>query len=456
MSTLLSILQRPALFFTLVLTVAIQPLAAQNRENSTQNIREMSLEEALAIAEKDNFRIRMAESDIEITRSQYRQTNAVFLPQISLEETGVSSNDPLNVFGFKLKQESATTADFNPELLNAPDPYENFTTKLQVQQPLFNPDQLFHRSAVKNRLNAAKEQLKGTTSYARFQVKDTYYQLLLTDERLSVINISLKAARENEKQAGDLLEQGMVNKADYLAAAVRVRDLESRQSEAKDLLQSVRENLRFLLGMSEEIVIKPTDSLRMASVSLGSIPVSSGTTNSTLRALQYRVEAAEEMVKSSKFSFVPSLNAFGSYEFNDNVLFGTRGESYMVGATLKWDLFSGFSKAGKVMQSRAELKKAEVAYQSQSLKNQMEIKQARRSVRQAQKQFNFVEASAEQVAEDFRIRTDRYEQGMETTSDLLRAEARLSQARLQRLNALYQYNISIAKLELLLEQELPN
>jgi len=138
------------------------------------------------------------------------------------------------------------------------------------------------------------------------------------------------------------------------------------------------------------------------------------------------------------------------------VLFGTRGESYMVGATLKWDLFSGFSKAGKVMQSRAELKKAEVAYQSQSLKNQMEIKQARRSVRQAQKQFNFVEASAEQVAEDFRIRTDRYEQGMETTSDLLRAEARLSQARLQRLNALYQYNISIAKLELLLEQELPN
>jgi outer membrane protein TolC len=455
MSTPLYTLHR-VLLTVLFVAASIQPLAAQNRDNDNQNIREMSLEEALAIAEKENFQIRMAASDIEITRSQYRQTNAVFLPQISLEETGVSTNDPLSVFGFKLKQESVTTADFNPVRLNAPDPYENFTTKLQIQQPLFNPDQLFRRSAVKNQLRAAEEQLKGTTSYARFQVKDTYYQLLLTDERLSVIHISLKAAQRNEEQARDLREQGMISKADYLAASVRVRDLESRQSEAEDQLQLVRENLRFLLGMGEEIVIKPTDSLRMASASGASITDDPAVENSTLKALQYQIEAAEEMVKSSKFSFIPSLNAFGSYEFNDNVMFGTRGESYFVGATLKWDLFSGFSNAGKVMQSRAELKKATVAYRSQSLKTQMEIKQARRSVIQAQKQFNFAEASAEQAAEDFRIRLDRYEQGMETTSDLLLAEARLSENRLQRLNALYQYNISLARLELLLEQELPN
>ncbi len=455
MNNSLSIFHQSVLLAVL-LVAAIQPLAAQDRDDGTQNMREMSLEEVLQIAEKDNFRIRMAESDIEITRSQYRQTNAVFLPQISLEETGVSSNDPLNVFGFKLKQESATTADFNPARLNAPDPYENFTSKLQVQQPLFNPDQLFRRSAVKNQLNAAREQLQGTKSHARFQVKGAYYRLLLTDERLSVINTSLKAAQRNEERAGDLLEQGMISKADYLAAAVRVRDLESRQSEAQDQLQSVQENLRFLLGMNEEVIIKPTDSLRMASVSLTSIPVSPGITSSTLKALQYRVQAAEEMVKSSKFNFLPSLNAFGSYEFNDDVLFGTQGESYFVGATLKWDLFSGFSKAGKVMQSRAELKKAEVAYHSQSLKTRMEIKQARRSVTQAQKQFEFAEASVEQATEDFRIRTDRYQQGMETTSDLLWAEARQSQVRLQRLNTLYQYNISLATLELLLEQEIPN
>jgi outer membrane protein TolC len=455
MSTPLYKLQR-VLIAALFVVAPIQSLAAQNRDANNQNIREMSLEEALSIVEKENFQIHMATSDIEITRSQYRQTNAVFLPQISLEETGVSTNDPLNVFGFKLKQEIVTTADFNPVLLNDPDPYENFTTKLQIQQPLFNPDQLFRRNAVKNQLRAAEEQLKGTTSYARFQVKDTYYQLLLINERLSVIKISLKAAQINEERARDLHEQGMISKADFLAASVRVRDLESRQSEAEDQLQLIQENLRYLLGMGEEIVIKTTDSLRMVSVSVASITNDHAVENSTLKALQYQIEAAEEMVKSSKFSFVPSLNAFGSYEFNDDVAFGTRGENYFVGATLKWHLFSGFSNAGKVMQSRAELKKAKVAYRSQSLKTRMEIKQAGRSVIQAQKQFSFAEASAEQAAEDFRIRLNRYEEGMETTSDLLLAEARLSQTRLQRLNALYQYNISLATLELLLEQDITN
>ncbi|MBO6585524.1 MAG: TolC family protein [Gracilimonas sp.] len=451
----LSIAGLTALFVSLMLTVAIRPLKAQNKDNR-QSINKMSLEDVLRIAEKENFQVLMAESDIEITRSQYRQTNAAFLPRISLEETGISTNDPLSVFGFKLKQEAVTAADFNPDILNNPDPYENFNTKLQVQQPLFNPDQFLRRSAVKNQLNAAKEQLEGTQSYARFQVKETYYQLLLTEERLSVINTSLKAARENERQARDFYEQGMVSKADYLAAAVRVRDLESRQSEAENQRQSVQENLRFLLGMNEEVVIQPTDSLNMATASLGSLPANPDVSNSTLQALQYRVKAAEKMVSSSKLSFVPSINLFGSYEFNDDVLLGTQGENYMLGATLKWELFSGFSKVGKVMQSQAELKKAKVAYQSQSQKTRMEIKQARRSVKQAQKQFAFAEASVEQAAEDLRIRSDRYEQGMEKTSDLLSAEARYSQAQLQRLNAVYQHNISMATLELLFEQELPN
>ena len=149
--------------------------------------KKMSLQQVLAITEEDNFQVRMAESDIDKVRSQYRQTNAAFLPQLSIEETGIYTNDPLSVFGFKLKQETVTQADFNPARLNAPDPYENYTTKFSVRQPLLNTDMLFKRSAVKDQLNAAKEQLEGTIEYARFQVKDTYYQLILMNDRLSVV-----------------------------------------------------------------------------------------------------------------------------------------------------------------------------------------------------------------------------------------------------------------------------
>ncbi|WP_185958292.1 TolC family protein [Fodinibius sediminis] len=431
-----------------------QPVQAQSDSGESSQLRKMSLQEALAITEESSFEIRMAEADIDKVRSQYRQTNAAFLPQLSIEETGISTNDPLNVFGFKLKQEAVTQADFAPSRLNAPDAYDNFTTKFEVRQPLLNTNALFRRSAVKNQLEATKEKLKGTLEYTRYQVKDTYYQLQLMDNRLSVIARSLETARENERQAKNLFEQDMINKADYLAANVRVLELESQQSKIKDQLATVRDNLRYLLNMDEAVTIVAADSLRMRPAPSDEAIEAGDAANAEVRAMGYRVSAAEQMLKASKFNFVPSINLFGSYELNDEVPFGSQGDSYMIGATLRWNLFSGFSNVGKVMESKAELRKAKLAYDSKVFRNRLEIQQARRSLDQAQKQLRFAESSVEQAAEDFRIRNNRYEQGLEKTTDLLQSETKLLQARFQRLNAIYQYNLSLATLELLLEQDM--
>lgn len=434
--------------------IPFQTIQAQGKNAQADKVKEMSLEEVLAVTEDANFQIRMAEADIDIVRSQYRQTNAAFLPQLSIEETGIRTNDPLSVFGFRLKQEAVSSADFSPARLNAPDSYNNFTTRFEVRQPLLNSDMLFKRSAVKNQLNATEEQFEGTLYYVRFQVKDLYYRLLLMQESLESIKKSLEAARENERQAGNFFEQDIINKADYLAAKVRLLELESRRSKVEDQLQTVRDNLKFMLGMDEDIRIVPTDSMESPRLSADYLGEVEPKVNSEIKALKYQVDAAEQMLKSARFSFVPSINLFGNYELNDEVLLGAQGESYMVGATLKWNLFSGFSNVGKVMESKAQLNKARIAFESRSFKNRQEVEQAKRAIRQAQVQLDFAESSVEQAAEDFRIRNDRYEQGMEKTTDLLAAEAKFSRARLQRLEALYQYHSSLARLELLLEQEM--
>ncbi|MFH5885844.1 TolC family protein [Halalkalibaculum sp. DA3122] len=415
----------------------------------------LSLEEAIERTGEENFRIRQAEYDVEKVRGQYRQTNATFLPQLSVEETGISTNDPLNVFGFKLKQEAVTQSDFNPPRLNDPDSYDNFTTKFQARQPVFNADAIFQRRAVKKQLEAAREQLEGTLQHARYQVKETYYQLQLMENQLEVIRKSLETARENERQSKNYYEQDMINRADYLAAQVRVLELESRLSETNDQLQTVQDNLRYLLNIDEEITIVATDSLRMRPGIADNMVNPKNARNSRLDALESRKAAAEEMLRASKFNFIPSLNLFGSYEFNDQVPFGMQGNSYMVGATLRWDLFSGFKNVGRVMESKAELKQAELAYESNRFKNKLEIQQAQRSIDQAQEQLRFAEASVEQAEEDFRIRNNRYREGLERTTDLLQAETKLLQSKMKRLNALYQYNLSLAALELLMEKEMP-
>lgn len=434
--------------------ISLHPLRAQTINGPQDEVREMSLSEVLAITEEANFQVRMAEADMDIARSRFRQTGAAFLPQLSIEETGIRTNDPLSVFGFRLKQEAVTAADFDPARLNDPEAYSNFSTKFEVRQPLLNADMLFKRGAVKNQLHAAEEQFKGTMEYVRFQVKDTYYRLVLMMEQLKAIDKSLTAARENERQAGNFFDQEMISKADYLAAKVRMLELESRKSQVQDQLLTIQDNLNFLLGMKEDVKIIPSDSMQPPRFSEDHLKNVKPVVNSEIRALKYQVSAAEQMLRSSKFRFVPTINLFGNYEFNDEVLLGTEGESYMIGATLKWNLFSGFSNVGKVMENKAQLNKAKIAYESRSFKNRLDIEKAKRAISQAQVQLDFAVSSVEQAAEDYRIRNDRYEQGMEKTTDLLAAEAKLSQARFQRLDALYQYHSSLATLELLLEREM--
>jgi len=438
---------------TVFFAAVLLPVSLIAQQQNSHTMVELSLEEALERTERENFSVRIAREESRRVQAQYQQSRAAFLPQLSIEETGISTDDPLSVFGFKLKQESVANSDFNADVLNNPDVYENFTTKLQVRQPLLNPDKLYQRAAAKNQFRAAEQQFQSTIQQMRFRVKDTYYRLLLTQQRIEVINRSLEASRENERQAKNLYGQGLISKADFLAAGVRVLELESQLELVQNQEREVHDNLKYLLNIKDDVRLLPADDMSVQQAPKMENLSGAEVHNAKLRALNYQVSAAEEMLKSAKFSFVPSLNVFGSYEFNDAVLFGTQGESYMIGATLKWNLFSGFKNAGKVREMKAGLKQAELAYENQVIRNKLQIEKAGRAVEQSLVQLRLAEASIRQANENFKIRKNRFEQGLERTTDVLAAETKLAEAQLQKLNTLYEHNVQIAMLELLLERK---
>src|SRR6056297_2300602 len=261
--TMKSVLQTRflAAIMTLLLFLSANIATAQQAESN--NAMSLSLEEATRIALDQNFSIDIAESDRDKSRAQYRQTNAVFLPQLSFEYNALSTNDPLNVFGFKLKQEVVEQADFNPMLLNDPDVTQNYSAAFKVQQPLLNPDMFLQRSAVKNQLNSADEQVAGTRNYVEFQVRNQYYSLILHHRQLGVLETALQTAAEHRRQAQNYFEEGLISKEDFLAAKVYELEMESRKLHTKNELDKVREELALLLGLEGNITIKPTEELRI-------------------------------------------------------------------------------------------------------------------------------------------------------------------------------------------------
>ena len=121
----------------------------------------------------------MAELDEESAAARFKQTNVVFLPQINLSYSAMSTNNPLNAFGFKLQQQSISQSDFNPELLNNPSATQNFMTKAEWKQPLLNMDMIHVRKAANQEIDVFTFKSKRTKEYLTFEVQKAYAQLQL-------------------------------------------------------------------------------------------------------------------------------------------------------------------------------------------------------------------------------------------------------------------------------------
>ena len=73
--------------------------------------------------------------------------------------------------------------------------------------------------------------------------------------------------------------------------------------------------------------------------------------------------AYQTMHKADKLAFLPSLNAFGSYELYDNKIFQTDASGYLIGAQLSWNIFEGSKRFGKMQKSKAEYEKSRLQYE---------------------------------------------------------------------------------------------
>ncbi len=442
---------------TLLTGLLLPPSAAsaQSVAPDTTRTLELSLNEAVTTALDESFPVRSAEAEAKRARARKRQTLGVFLPRITASEEVAATTDPVNAFSFKLKQERFTQSDFQVGALNDPDRIDHFSTKAQVEQPILNLDGLFQRRAASDAARAASFAEERTDEVVTFRVKKGYYGLVLAERRLGVIDSALTAARENRRQAEALFDQGIINRADVLAARVRVSELESRRTRAVADRRTAADRLRFLLGVSEAVDVQPTDSLELERALIDTVSVAQiNQTRSDMRAVRSRADAAEEQVRAEWMAFVPTLNARGSYGWYDDQAFGSAGQSYTVGAALTWDLFSGFQQIGGVQEAEARLQQSRIQVEQKSLQNQVDVAEALRDLRASRQQIDQAETAVDQAEESLRIRADRFAEGLARTTDVLQAEATLAERRLAYLQALYDHNLAVYRLELLTERDL--
>jgi len=235
-----------------------------------------------------------------------------------------------------------------------------------------------------------------------------------------------------------------------LSVEIRVSEVDNQLQYAKSNVINASDYLAYLLGEPVNTIFEPTDPLEVTVPVQGNFETVSKD-RADIRAMELATEAYGEMLQADKMSFLPRLNAFGSYELYDDEIFSGDASGYLAGIQLKWDLFEGYKRFGKLQKSQATYEKARLEYDSYVSKSEMERNRAGRALKDAENKLNLTRLALEQAEESLRIRSNRFEQGLEKTSDLLTAEAQFSQKQLEYAQTIFEYNYAQAQLDFLIK-----
>ncbi|NTW48810.1 MAG: TolC family protein [Chlorobiales bacterium] len=444
-----------------VLLLLVSGYAGAPAYAQEQNVRRLSLEEALKLAETNNHQVQIAREQLSQAKGQSLEAWNGFLPKVTVSETFVRSNDPVAVFGAKLRQgvfgisdfggPAATAAfPFDPSLpmLNNPSEVNNFNTAIEVQQPILNFDAILGKSAASAAVSGREYGLKRTEEAISLGIVKVYFGITLAKDKVNAIDQALKSINAYYNEAKAAFDKGLINESDLLSVQVRQAELQEQRMVAENDFRNASDNLRFLLRIEDNVVIEPTDSIAVTE-SAPQVDVNKpAIERSDIKAMESFENAASRNFNREWMGWLPRINGFARYDWHSDKVLGNDGKNWMLGVMLEWNVLEGLGlgKYGRIQKASAEAEEMRIKYEEAKEKSVVEVRQAMRDLVSAKERVQIAEKSVAQAEASYRIVSSRFREGLERSSELLTKEAMLTNAKLRLLKAKYDHKIAMREL----------
>jgi outer membrane protein TolC len=411
------------------------------------------LQQAVAIALEKNPLRKAAIADTKVASAGIREARSSLLPHLSFTETATRGDDPVYVFGSRLRQQRFTTADFALNSLNTPLPVGDFTTRFGGTWNLFDSFATWHGVNQARQMNeAAGHQLERTDQEIVFRVISSYYGVLLAAKQLEVAEQSAKTTRSIMDRSQARFDSGLVVESDLLMAKVRMAERQQEVIRDTNTLEEARAELNTAVGMPVESPFQLTEGLAERALpipALQDVEQQALTNRPDLKSIASEQAAQRQSVAIAKSSFGPRVNAFADWEMdNPTLLAGGGGNNWLTGIEVQFDIFQGGAKRAELSRQRALEDKVAAMKQAASDAVRLEVRRAYYETDANRQQIEVARAAIAQAQESLRINQDRYDSGLTTITDLLSAEEAARRSQTDYWEAVYRFQTSYANLEL--------
>lgn len=445
----------------------------------SQNNQDLTLNECIDIALKNNLNLKTAKLSAETSTVNYKSNRNALLPSINGNwNYGISQGRSIDPY----------TNDFVNERL------EYSSAGLGLNASVFNGFRLLN-SLKQGKLNmqAAEMQVEEAKQNLVLDVTLAFLRALNSRELLKLAENRIENTRQQAKRLKTMFEEGSVNPSEYRDLQGQVASDEASLVSSRNSLTSALLDLAQLMNVDYEI---NPDALALLmdfeEYGLSPKEVYEDALNNlaTFKTRELQLAAAQKGVAVARAQYTPEVSFFANLNTNyssaarlfnengtlvedtgafvnydgqvlpvltENTQFTEEQISYRdqfdnnlnssIGVNVSVPIFNGWRAKQNVQLEKIRRDQAQTNLEQTELQLSTNIKQAYYDMQAALQRFNALEAQVEASEESFRINEIRFNNGVTNSVDYIVSKNNLENARINLANVRYEYMLRVKVLE---------
>lgn len=414
-----------------------------------QDARPLTLEDAVERALDRNPAIRAAAAGSDEAIARTRQARAGYLPRVDVVEAWQGGNQPVYVFGALLAQRRFTAADFALDALNHPDALSNHRAAIMLQQTLF--DGWATRSSVQiARLGVSAAELEQELAGARLRmdVVTAFGRALVARTANGAAAAAVATATEDLRRAEARRDEGLETEANVLAFRVHLADAEARRvrAGADESVTRAALNALTVTPLDDTTPLVGLASFPARDLDAAALETAAVTARPELRQAVLARQQADAARTRARAGLLPQVLVTGGAEMNGHA-FADRASSWAAGVEVRWNVFAGGADTARAAEAEAAARRADAERERLESMVRLEVRTAVAEHRAAVAREAAGRRIVEQAKESQRIIRDRYDAGLASASDVLRAAELVAHAESTRTSAVIDVHVSAAAID---------
>jgi outer membrane protein TolC len=425
---------------------------------SAQEIRSISLDNAVSLALQNNHLLNIKRLQVEEKQQKVNEDKVKYFPVIGI---GGSYQYNSNLQVLTIEQGRFGQLPYGGVLIPLPATNEVFelgnhnvyNAGVTIYQPVTQIGKI--NAGVnysKTEMKIAETEKTKAILQVKQAVEKLYFGLLIVQKQIEEAELRVSLAKTKLHDAEISLAAGKTTESSIYGLSAGMADEQQNLLKMKMQYDDYSTDLIQLTGLGPALYIIPEpvspDNLAENIASIDTSLSMAGLHNYDLKLAVLSKAKAEYSIKASKFSYLPDLGLQGGYTYQEGIDIYPKNNAY-IGASLKWNLNDAFSNRMVQKQRMYISKQAEENLHNTREKVNSDILKAYRKLKQSEELVRVAGKVVEYRREDLKIQSDRRRSGMNLEADLLEAKASMAKAEADLYAAQLNYRISLSELRIL-------